>query len=128
MIIPSEFRILDAEPKVYTIDQRTSTTTVPVAYALFTEGGHYDEENDEYEEGTYVVHMDHHNIAHVIMCKDFFVAQGVLKEYMEATQNTAYISGCPLESVNDGHRVRYYESASVIVDMTVVDYLVRIKK
>jgi hypothetical protein len=128
MIIPSEFRILDAEPKVYTIDQRTSTTTVPVAYALFTEGGHYDEANDEYEEGTYVVHMDYHNIAHVIMCKDFFVAQGVLKEYQEATQNTAYICGCPLESVDDGHHVRYYESASVIVDMTVADYLVRIKK
>jgi hypothetical protein len=128
MIIPSDFCTLDVEPKVYTISQQPHLKTTPIAYALFTEGGHYDEENDEYEEGTYVVHMDHHNIAHVIMCKDFFVAQSVLKEYMDATQNTAYISGCPLESVNDGHNIRYYESSTVIVDMTLAEYLVRIKK
>jgi hypothetical protein len=128
LTIPLDFCTLAVEPKVYTLNQQPYLNTVPVAYALFTEGGHYNEVTDEYEDGTYVVHQSELDITHVLMFKDFYVAQSVLKNYMDETQNTAYISGCPLESLQDSHHIRYYDSSTVIVDMTLAEYLVRIKK
>lgn len=117
LTIPNDFMTLKLHPTVYQLSD-INIDTIAEPLALFTEGDHV--------HGTYVVHQSENDLC-VLTFRDRYVADIVLGDYMDETGDTANISICPPDSMRDGQRIRFYDSATRVVDMTIDEYKARIK-
>lgn len=117
LTIPNDFMTLKLHPTVYQLSD-INIDTIAEPLALFTEGDHH--------HGVYVVHQSDNDLC-VLLFRDLYVAEIVLNDYVEEVGDTATISICPPDSIRDGQRIRYYDSASRVVDLTVDEYKARIK-
>jgi hypothetical protein len=117
LAIPLDFMTLKLHPTVYQLND-IDVNTIAEPLALFTEGDHF--------HGEYVVHQSEDDLC-VLTFRDRYVAEIVLNDYMDEVGGTATISICPPDSMRDGQRIRFYDSATRVVDMTIDEYKARIK-
>jgi hypothetical protein len=118
LTIPLDFMTLKLHPTVYQLSD-INVETIAEPLALFTEGDHV--------HGVYVVHQSDDDLC-VLTFRDRYVAEIVLNDYIEEVGDNATISICPPDSMRDGQRIRFYDSATRVVDMTIDEYKTRIKK